>query len=403
MVVKLDSSYTIHKSFRAVGIVAGHLSGLHFTKAGTALVTVSQVPIDGQGHGKGDKFDTIFQEISLEYNQLLFEWRASQHYMDGLTGKANSFPIQSVDKDVEGNYLISTRNTIICLSGKDGRPIWKLGGNANDFQDLSGVATSFSDSHRASWHDNTTLLITNNHPTNTNHKALPAAMLVQLDVQNKTATLIKAFDAPKGLPSSLDTFQFLDDTILATGEHQSTAIEFSNSAETLCETRFPTARFQPSWMANYRISKHQWSGHPNTQPELEVRPEEKAVYVSWNGATEADAWVLQSGPRQDGDLFVDHLMVVKKGYETRIQLPRHTEEYLRVVALDRKRKFLSKSAAVSKHAKHAGCPHSSRASLMGMRNSGQGHNMLIAFALLASIVLYFRRFAFWRMFYVRKT
>ncbi|KAJ6437611.1 hypothetical protein O9K51_09818 [Purpureocillium lavendulum] len=100
---------------------------------------------------------------------------------------------------------------------------------------------------------------------------------------------------------------------------------------------------------NYRISKFHWVGQPKSLPEIAVDTEERAVYVSWNGATAIDAWVLQSKRKGDSDAWFDHVWVPKVQFETRIPIPRHSEEILRVVALDRQWKVAAYSRTASKH------------------------------------------------------
>jgi hypothetical protein len=314
---------------------------------------------------QGRNCDTIFQEVNLDDYGLLFEWRASQHRIASHGTNRSPLPIQSVDKDDQGNYLISTGNAVVCLSGENGQVLWQLGGDGNEFQDASDAATSLSHGHRASWHSHATLLITNDYSSDardTSQETGSAAKLIRLDIPKRTATVAQSVHLPHGLPSSLDTFQFLNTTVLAHAKTNPTVIEFSDH-EILCETHLAAARLPSSLTPSYRVSKHAWSGYPDTQPQIAVCPEENAIYVSWNGATDVDSWVLQSGPSKDGNTFIDHLRVPKEGFETKIDLPRRTEEYIRVIALDRSWKLASMSAAVSRKVGHAGSPHLKKESL----------------------------------------
>jgi hypothetical protein len=56
----------------------------------------------------------------------------------------------SIDKDQEGNYLISMRytSTIYKISGKDGSIIWRLGGKLSDFK----TDFNFSSQHDAKFY-----------------------------------------------------------------------------------------------------------------------------------------------------------------------------------------------------------------------------------------------------------
>ncbi|KAK2612507.1 hypothetical protein QQS21_001445 [Conoideocrella luteorostrata] len=349
----LDSSYKVHKLVKPVGNFTGRLSGFRLTHAGTALITISQVLIYEPIDANVPKFETIFQEIDLDYGELLFEWRASRH---NIAPSSDPIPIQNVDKDVEGNFLVSTERSIICLSGIEGHVLWRLGGDGNEFQALSKGATSLSPGHHATWHNSTTLLITNGHSDGSrdlSQKRYSPIMLVKLDVLKRTATVIKDFRFPHQSSTSTETIQFLNTTILTHKEETSIVMEYADK-ELLCEMHLAAARLPSSWTPSYRVAKHKWSGHPDTLPQVAVRPLENAVYVSWNGATDIDSWIFQSGPEQNGNVFIDHIRVRKTGFETRIELPRRTENYIRLVALDRNGKLASISAAVSKHVKIGG-------------------------------------------------
>lgn len=145
------------------------------TPEGTALITIYQVyPMDVtefREFAETDKdpnyiWDCLFQEIDIAKNELLFEWRASDHhalnetYHDiGESGTKDDpfdfYHINSVQKDNLGNYIVSARfpHVVTYVNGKSGEIIWRLGGKLNDFKDLSsGEATDFSWQHDARFH-----------------------------------------------------------------------------------------------------------------------------------------------------------------------------------------------------------------------------------------------------------
>ena len=87
--------------------------------------------------------DGVFQEVDVETGELLFEWRSLDHIppsasytMAGTTDTSGNglaedtpwdyFHINSVDKDADGNYLISARDAcaIHKINGTDGEIIW---------------------------------------------------------------------------------------------------------------------------------------------------------------------------------------------------------------------------------------------------------------------------------------
>jgi len=172
---QLDSSYQLIHTLSPIGDqLVGDFHDFRLTENGTALVTIYDIiPADLSslnGPTFGWIYDGIFQEIDIATGDLVFEWRASEHYqidesfmpLDG--GKTRDEPydffhINSVDKDPDGNYYISSRHmhTVTCLN-PSGDVLWILGGQRNHFTDLSsGSATNFTWQHDARWHPNHSL------------------------------------------------------------------------------------------------------------------------------------------------------------------------------------------------------------------------------------------------------
>ena len=171
----LNSSYHIvHK----IGGVNGMSADLHeflITPEGTALITIYEIiPGDVSAFRNFDPeipedqdpnyvWDCAFQEIDIESGELLFEWRASDHYNitdtyrgigPGGTKKDpfDWFHINSISKDELGNYLISARypHSLTYIDGKTKQIVWQLGGKKNSFMDLSdGYALNFAWQHDA--------------------------------------------------------------------------------------------------------------------------------------------------------------------------------------------------------------------------------------------------------------
>ncbi len=81
----------------------------------------------------------------METNELLFEWRATDHFSFadchniplGISGsKENSFDyfhINSIDKEPKRDFIISARysHAVTYIDGTDGHIIWRLGGKNN--------------------------------------------------------------------------------------------------------------------------------------------------------------------------------------------------------------------------------------------------------------------------------
>ncbi|KAI4755600.1 hypothetical protein E4T52_12306 [Aureobasidium sp. EXF-3400] len=174
----LNSGYQEVHKISAVNGLAADLHELVITPQGTALLTVYEVyPHDLSQLRNFEEWeedphyiwDSLFQEIDIETNELLFQWRASDHYSVDETFKAiggagtrnepfDWYHINSVQKDEFDNYLVSARytHTVTYINGTSGDIIWILGGKRNMFKDLdNGFATNFAWQHDARFHSKT--------------------------------------------------------------------------------------------------------------------------------------------------------------------------------------------------------------------------------------------------------
>jgi hypothetical protein len=358
----LDSSYQV---FRKLSLVGDHLCGdfhkFRLTRNGTALLTIYDVvPADLSslnGPSSGWIYDSVFQEIEVATGTLIFEWRASEHYRVndtflplGKKGRTrddafNFFHINSVDKDTQGNHLISARHThtVTCIA-PTGDILWILGGRVNDFTDLSsGEATNFAWQHHARWRSNNIITLFDNSAYDYYLQTADYSrgIIIDLDLVNKTATLRNSYSKPRQWRSeSQGSMQQLsDDGRMFLGWGSAAAYtEFTADGEILCDVHFGAESvFGFGRMSSYRAFKGDWIGKPVTPPDIKLTDEN--IYVSWNGATEVMVWELQ------GAKFVSHEdqhfelvdSVPKEGFETSFPLPYDEENYafLRVAALDR--------------------------------------------------------------------
>ena len=95
------------------------------------------------------------------------------------------------------------------------------------------------------------------------------------------------------------------------------------------------------------VFKFNWVGKPNTKPDVQVLHNKEDnttnLYVSWNGATEVDKWVLE-GADEVGDKgweTVEELS--KEGFETTFSIGSDSLTYVRVKGLDHSGNVLGES------------------------------------------------------------
>lgn len=380
----LNASYDVVRTVKPAPTADGTqlLGDLHdfvITEAGTALMTIYQTrPRDmtaKYGIESGWIFDSLFQEVDIATGQLVFQWRASDHFAVQDTfaplkrgfGKHAAkafdfFHINSVakmpNKDGRGDYIVSSRYmcAVICVSGTTGDVLWQLGGRNNSFEDLSdGQATNLHWQHHAVWHEDTQELSVFDNGAydklETAEYSRGMRIRLGLDSTPPTVELVQAYVAPqKLLAQSQGSVQVLSetDTVLVGWGHIPAYTEFdSKTGSPLCDVHLCPLGFAAlGWCKNYRTAKHHWVGKPSTLPSIAMRPAEHAVYVSWNGATEVRSWQLQTRVNSKSE-FVNHgPAVAKNDFEARLDVP-SSAKTVRIAALDRHGKVLAYSEAVS--------------------------------------------------------
>ncbi|KAJ5669870.1 hypothetical protein N7462_010940 [Penicillium macrosclerotiorum] len=324
----LNSHYEeVYKIKGASGLPAD-LHEFQITHDDTAVFAVYETrPMDLRevgGPEEGWIYDGVFQEVDVETNELLFQWRASEHFSfneieRGREGNGEShdtpwdfFHLNSVDKDWRGNFLISSRymSCLAYIDGKTGDVIWKLGGKQNSFKDLSdGAATNISWQHHARFHveydTNTTRAISifDNASRGVGAPENPSrGLFIMINEEEMTVSVLQEFWNPQMISSqSQGSVQVLENGNVLVGYGYDAAwTEFSADGEALCEVNFgPQNGFGKGHTISYRVFKQDWVGLPLTKPSVALS--DTAAAVSWLGATEVATWVLQGSLAPETD------------------------------------------------------------------------------------------------------
>lgn len=301
---------------------------------------------------KGYMWDSVFQEVEIETNEVIFEWHASDHYRveesdfpAGNAGRSKNngydfFHINSVDKDSFGNYLISSRymQSISYIDGKTGEVLWVLGGRRNSFTDKSGgTATKFGWQHDARWNaDHTGIHLFDNGARYGLKPSVEASRGVEiiLDTVNMTAELKAEFvNQHKIISGSQGSMQVLPSGNVLLGFGYNAAwTEFSSEGEPLCDVHVGSKKtFNTGAVQTYKVNKAAWVGKPTTAPRIAVADDE--IFMSWNGATEVKLWRIQGSRGSGIDLEVV-MEVEKTGFETSVSVYCEKWVSVRAVALD---------------------------------------------------------------------
>jgi len=344
----MDNQYRIVRSVQPGGGMAS--SDMHEFKlinnGKSALMTVYQQRQFDMSpwnvrQGVGWVMESVFQEIDVETGKMLFEWRSLDHvdpslsytYPDhtdtsgtGLSPFApwDYFHINSIDKNADGDYLISSRHTcaIYKISGKDGSIIWQLHGQNPSFTNIN---FSFSQQHDARWlSENAThtyLSLYNNgyNGFNQTHQ-YSSGMLILIDHVDMTATQLRDYMPPgkSMLSSSQGNMQVLNNSHVFMGWGNNAYVSEHDADGNLVFWGFLSQ--DPGFM-NYRAQKFEWDANPTDVPALwsysrSTEPySPTTLYVSWNGATRVKFWRFYGSMNATGPYtLLDELP--KAGFET---------------------------------------------------------------------------------------
>ncbi|KAF4927959.1 hypothetical protein CGCVW01_v002183 [Colletotrichum viniferum] len=259
----------------------------------TALVetpiprTVSLKPWGGTAEQNGSSQEGF--KIDIDTGDVVFEWESFDHidpkysafpldFGAGLPGSGttetdawNYFHINSVDKDDEGNYLISARDVaaIFKINGTSGEIIWQLGG----------------------FHGGSSFTFASEDKTN----AFSRGRIYQLNHTDGTAKAIQTYDPPGGLSAHTQgSLQILpNDNIFINWGQSGAVTEYSHEGKVLFHAYLDSAP-EGIFTQSYRGFRYNWTGTPAEEPAIVAfkgsQTGDLDVYVSWNGDTEAASW-----------------------------------------------------------------------------------------------------------------
>lgn len=249
--------------------------------------------------------------------------------------------MNSVDKNPDGDYLVSARHTdtIYKISGTNGEIIWRFGGKTTDFVHDGGL--NFSKQHDARFlESNRTHCIisfVNNAASKFAQSAShSSALVISLHTAGKpmTATILSQYDRPdRGLTRRMGNVQTLPNgSRLVNWSQGGYTTEYSQDGKPVAEARFATDRF-----ASYRVYKHDFVGKPSYPPIVrsfaygrKQSGATTACYVSWNGATEVASWRFYSHEK-NGEVSLGEMQ--RQGFETEFMCDGYKKK-VSVVAVD---------------------------------------------------------------------
>jgi EmrB/QacA subfamily drug resistance transporter len=319
----------------------GWVLTLHeFTISGVdAWVTANKnIPMDLSKYGgayNGALIDSAVQEYNLKTGKLLRNWDALDHIPlseSQASLPTNGFPwdayhVNSIDLTGDGSFLVSMRDTwgAYMVDGT-GAIEWTLGGKRSSFKFGPGAAFQWQHDVRLQGGRGTNLKVSlfDDHccqltggGTYVNPTAPSRALVLELDQQTRTATLVAQYGRNNGFDSDYmgDAQPLANGNVFVGRGSEPYFSEYSRSGKLLFEGELPGPDL------TYRATLEPWIGLPLSPPLGAARQTDgkSTVYASWNGATQVVSWRVLAGPG------ADRLSVVathaKSGFETAIEVP----------------------------------------------------------------------------------
>lgn len=291
-----------------------------------------------------------FVEMDLHTGEQTFQWSGegkvaldeSFIVTAGHPEQRDVMHLNSVDKNENGDFLISSRHTyaVYLVSGQDGNILWRLGGKKNDF-DMDFVFSGQHDARFISGNSTSMVISLLNNgalhaPFKIVNEPISSAMYIELDLVAMKATLLKSYMRPDG--GSTDrrgNVQTLPNgnTFICWGASGYIG-EHSPDGKLLMEAKFASDRFD-----TYRAYKFPWVGRPSYPPTLlaeayNINGSDLSTlfHVSWNGATEVEYWRFYGRDNSTSNR-TEMGTVQKRGFETSFMAPGFMA-WVSVAALD---------------------------------------------------------------------
>jgi hypothetical protein len=343
-----DTSYRTIRRIQAKRGLRGDLHEFVITPRGTALYTTYLVTTADMssvgGERNGTIQDAIFQEIDLASGRLLMEWHSLDHVLleesyAPLSADWDFFHINSVDVDDDGALLVSGRSMhTVYKVARDGEIVWRLGGKRSDFEMRPG--SLFAWQHDARRQPGGTISLFDN-GADPAVEPLSRALILDADERAMTASLVDQYTHAGVLSGSQGSVQLLGNGNVFVGWGETPRVsEFTRSGELVFDALLGEQ------YECYRAFRLPWRGRPAQAPAIALDDvhRERAVYASWNGATDVHSWRLLAGAHER-DLRPG-LTARAVGFETSLPLDARTGPCLAVQALDAHGRTLGRSQAI---------------------------------------------------------
>ncbi|KAI2780498.1 ASST-domain-containing protein [Daldinia loculata] len=322
----MDNHYETIRELRAGNHKLVDKHEFHIINEETGLIQIYQPvarDLTAWGGSAGQQWivNSIIQELDIATGKLLFEWSSLDYVSPDEAilpinpGQAGSgfnssdawdyFHINSVDKDSEGNYLISARDacSIHKINGTDGSIIWKLNGKDSSFkvpkdaefcfQHHARFISQYDDVEIISLYDNSAHGTEHSGGSEVHTAPTSSGKIIKVNTTSWEAELVQAFFPPDDLLSkSQGSTQTLSNgNVLVNWGSSGAVTEYLPNGTAIFHS-YMDSGYLGLGVENYRAFRYNWTGLPNEEPAIVALRGEEGVtaYVSWNGDTETRTW-----------------------------------------------------------------------------------------------------------------
>ncbi|KAJ6073097.1 hypothetical protein N7467_011182 [Penicillium canescens] len=329
------------------------------TPSGTIICTaynVTQHDLTSiNGTSSSYMLDSQFHEIDIKTNQVLHSWSALDHEdqiplttshqglgKDVGTQQSDPYDAYHINAIAPTNhgYMISLRHM---WSGyylaQNGSVMWTVDGeDGGDFKQINNPRFSWQHDIRVYNETDSGLIVNlfNNANTPTDQESETTGLSMAIDLTKKTVTGLRSLTDPNDPIHSVSqgSYQLLDevDSHVFMGYGSISKVkEFDGDGNVVFSAQFG----DDNAVASYRGFRCQWAATPFWNPSVVVSKTDSniTVYMSWNGATEYDNWVVYSA--SDNTTSSTNTKIGsadRAGFETSVTVSIPTEEYIQVVA-----------------------------------------------------------------------
>jgi Arylsulfotransferase (ASST) len=351
----VDGNYQTVATVRAGNGYQADLHDLQMAPDDVAYITVYNTmrcdlaPVGGARNGV--IVDTAVQAVDVKTGLVRWEWHSLDHVgvneshvpVTKTTTPWDWFHLNSIDREANGNLLLSARSTWAAyqLEAGSGRILWRLGGTQSSFTLGPGAETAWQHDARMQPDGTVTLFDDGSNPRI--HYQSRGVRLA-LDSSSHTANVVRSYPHPGAplLSDSQGNMQTLTNESVVIGWGSVPSVtELAKDGTPLLDAHMPPGS------SSYRAFRFPWSGHPLWQPAVSARVlatgDSTAVFASWNGATEVALWRVLAGS-SPGTLTARATMP-DSGFESSITVP-DAYSYVAVQALGPAGQLLGTSQTV---------------------------------------------------------